>query len=136
MQGQTPTNTGTRRIKSAAGVVEDWARDLIRTLVVKVGVPVMKVPAAFLPVAQALGVNVDDTVSDRTCRRIVLEGGVLAKTWLVKEINESASECYQPNNHMSEANAPHRPNNQRRRYNAPCNPVRVAPQYPPPSRVA
>ena len=92
-RGRTPTNTGTHRIKSTAGVVEDWARDLIRSLVVKVGVPVMKVPAAFLLVAQALGVNVDDTVSDRTCRRIVLEGGVLAKTWLAKEINESASEC-------------------------------------------
>ena len=78
---------GTRCIKSAAGVVEDWARDLIRSLVIKVGVPVTKVPAVFLLVAQALGVNVEDTVSDRTCRRIVLEGGVFAKTWLAKEID-------------------------------------------------
>ena len=64
-------NSGVRRIKSAAGVVEDWARDLIRTLVIEIGVPIMKVPAAFLLVARALGVDIEDIVSDRTCRRIV-----------------------------------------------------------------
>ena len=104
MQSQAPA--GIRRIKSAAGVVEDWARDLIRTLVIKVGVPVTKVPAAFLLVAEALGINVEDTVSDRTCRRIVLEGGVVAKIWLVKEINESASESHQQNKHIPRADIP------------------------------
>jgi hypothetical protein len=104
--GQASVNTGVRRIKSAAGVVEDWARDLIRTLVIKVGVPVMKVPAAFLLVARALGVDVEDTVSDRTCRRMVLEGGVLAKTWLAHEISESTSESYQSNEHAPRAYAP------------------------------
>jgi hypothetical protein len=103
---QASVNTGVRRIKSAAGVVEDWARDLIRTLVIKVGVPVMKVPAAFLLVARALGVNIEDIVSDRTCRRIVLEGGVLAKTWLATEINESTSESYRSNECTPRADAP------------------------------
>jgi len=87
-----PVGPGTRQIKSAAGVIEDWARDLIRNLVIKLGVPVTKAPAVFLLVAQALGVNVEDTVSDRTCRRIILEGGVFAKTQLVKEVDESVSE--------------------------------------------
>ena len=99
-RGTHPAGTATHRIKSAAGVVEDWARDLIRSLVIKVGVPVVKVPAAFLLVAQALGIDVEDTVSNRTCRRIVLEGGVLAKAWLAKEIPESTSEFCRSNNHM------------------------------------
>lgn len=105
-EGRTSANAGSHRIKSAAGVVEDWARDLIRSLVIKAGVPVMKVPAVFLLVTRALGVDIEDTVSDRTCRRIVLEGGVLAKTWLVKEINESASESYRLNEYIPRANAP------------------------------
>ena len=106
VQEQTSTNEGSYRIKSVAGVVEDWARDLIQSLVIKVGVPVTKVPAVFLLVARALGVDVEDTVSDRTCRRIVLEGGVLAKAWLVKEINESASESYRLNEHIPRVDAP------------------------------
>ena len=99
-EGRTSANAGSHQIKSAAGVVEDWARDLIRSLVIKARVPVMKVPAVFLLVTRALGVDIEDTVSDRTCRRIVLEGGVLAKTWLVKEINESASESYRLNEYL------------------------------------
>ena len=107
VEGRTSVNAGTHRIKSTTGVVEEWARDLIRSLVIKAGVPVMKVPAVFLLVTQALGVDIEDTVSDRTCRRIVLEGGVLAKTWLVKEIGESASESYQSSKHIPRANVPH-----------------------------
>lgn len=74
MQEQTSANEGSYWIKSAAGV--------IRSLVIKVGVPVTKVPVVFLLVAPALGVDVEDTISDRTCRRIIFEGGVLLKTWL------------------------------------------------------
>jgi hypothetical protein len=93
-QEQTSVDPGTRQIKSAAGVVEDWAQDLIRSLVIKIRVLVAKVTALFLLFAQALGVNVEDTVSDRTCRRIVLEGGVFAKTWLLKEISDSYQQIY------------------------------------------
>ena len=117
--------TSARQVKSPAGVVEDWARDLIRSLVIKLGVPVMKAPAVFLSVAQALGVNVEDTISDRTCRRIVLEGGVFAKTWLAKEISESTSPLHQSIEMNFELMYPHRFDNQWRFHNSSCNSIRV-----------
>ena len=125
-QEKTSTDLAIRRVKSPAGVVEDWARDLIRNLVIKLGVPVMKTPAVFLSVAQALGVNVEDTIGDRTCRRIVLEGGVFAKTWLAKEIHESSS----PFGHQSirihiGLTYLYRPDNQWRFHNASRDSIRI-----------
>ena len=66
----------------------------------------MKVPVVFLLVTRALGVDIKDTVNDHTCHRTVPEGGVLAKTWLIKKISETTNESYQSSKHIPRANVP------------------------------
>lgn len=70
------------------GVVPDHIRMLVRGLVAQ-GLKFTQVKGALFTVAQAIGVPVEGDISNRTIRRIVGEGWVLAVMQLVQEIKDA-----------------------------------------------
>lgn len=71
------------------GIFTDNSRAMVRDLVAKLDVPIASVNSAIEVVANTMGVQVEGSVSSRTARRIVMEGGVAVETQLVDEIGQS-----------------------------------------------
>ena len=75
-----------RRVKTPAGVVEDWARDLICVLVGKHGTPASRAYDLVCSVADALGIKIIGRWSARTAGRAVDEGGLAAEQMIVDSV--------------------------------------------------
>jgi chromosome segregation ATPase len=89
---QSNDATITRHLKEN-GIVTDDTREMIRDLV-ECNIPVKYVGKAIGIVADHLGLRVEDTFSERTVSRAVLEGGVAATLQVVEEWNMSSSESF------------------------------------------
>jgi len=81
--------TSTRHLKDK-GIVNDNARDMICDLV-QCNIPVKYVAKAIGVVAEHFGIDVQDTISERTVSRAVLEGGIASTLQVVDEWNSSSS---------------------------------------------
>ncbi|KAL1674762.1 hypothetical protein EV122DRAFT_220044 [Schizophyllum commune] len=71
------------------GVIPDAARDVLSDLIALHGVPATRAIGALRRIAQALGHEVEGTVSNRSLGRIMLEGGAAAKAQFVEAVHES-----------------------------------------------
>jgi flagellar biosynthesis GTPase FlhF len=80
-----------RYVKDKRGIVQDWARNAIITLVNE-GVPMSKTWSVTKANADVLGVTLVGKWSSRTSRRVVHEGGVAAGLMIV----EYAQTCIGP----------------------------------------
>ncbi|KIK35064.1 hypothetical protein CY34DRAFT_26709 [Suillus luteus UH-Slu-Lm8-n1] len=68
------------------GVFTNVSRAMVRDLVANLDIPLRSINATINVVAEALGVEVEGDVSQRSIRRMVIEGGIAAETQLVDEI--------------------------------------------------
>jgi len=75
-----------RYVKDKRGIVQNWARNAIVTLVNE-GVPMSKTWSVMKTNAEALGVTLVGRWSNRTSRRAVREGGVAAGLMIVEYVN-------------------------------------------------
>lgn len=80
-----PVQQDLRYVKDRRGVVKEWARNSILTLVNE-GVPMSKTWAITAANAKALGVTIVGKWSPRTSRRVVREGGIAAGLMIVEYI--------------------------------------------------
>ena len=74
-----------RYVKNKRGIVQDWARNAILTLVNE-GVPMSKTWSVTKANANALGMEIVGKWSFRTSRRVVREGGIAAGLMIVEYI--------------------------------------------------
>jgi len=83
-------SAGTFQVKGEQGIVTNDARALARDLV-RLGVPASNVNTVIRTVAQPMGITVEGNISDRTVRRVVLEGGIAAQVQVVDEVHRAES---------------------------------------------
>lgn len=74
-----------RYVKDKYGVVQEWARNTILTLVNQ-GIAMSKTWAVAEATAKGLGVMIDGTWSPRTSRRVVREGAIAAGLMIVEHL--------------------------------------------------
>ena len=98
------THSHTWRIKRSSGRIEDWVRHLVCRLVTVHHLPASHAPGAVVDIVRAIKANVSDhdgaenaqantytrpcdeeTFSDRSARRFLLEGHVMGKIQLAQE---------------------------------------------------
>jgi len=76
-------------VKTPDGTIQDWARNVILHLVCASDVPASKTWMAFHTVTEALGITIVGSWSDRSARRIVLEGALAAEEMIVEDFAEA-----------------------------------------------
>lgn len=83
---ETPLSKPTLKLKGSGGFT-DGSRAMVRDLVAKLDVPISSVNGAINVVAEALGVEVEGTISSRSIRRMVTEGGLqhMCSLWMKSE---------------------------------------------------
>jgi hypothetical protein len=74
-----------RYVKDKRGIVQDWARNTILTLVNE-GIPISKTWSVTEANAKALGVTLVGKWSDHTARRVVREGGITAELMVAEYV--------------------------------------------------
>jgi hypothetical protein len=74
-----------RYVKDKRGIVQNWARNAIVTLVNE-GVPMSKTWSVTKVNADALGVTIIGSWSNRTSRRVVREGGLAAGLMMIEYV--------------------------------------------------
>ena len=74
-----------RYVKGKRGIIQNWARDAIVTLVNE-GIPMSKTWSVTKANAKALGVTIVGKWSFRTSRRVVREGGIAAGLMILQYI--------------------------------------------------
>ena len=80
-----PVQPSIRYVKNKRGVVQDWARNMIVTLVNE-GIPITKTWSVAKANAKALGVTIVGKWSFRTSRRVVREGGIAAGLMIIEYV--------------------------------------------------
>jgi hypothetical protein len=90
MTPQMKRKAGTFQVKDKQGIVTNDACALARDLV-ELGVPARNVDSVIHTVAQPMGITVEGNISDRTVRRVVLEGGIAAQVQVVDEVHHAES---------------------------------------------
>ena len=76
-------------VKTPDGIIQNWARNVILHLVCASDVPASKTWTAFCCVTEAMGIAVDGSWSDRSARRIVLEGALAAEQMIIEDFAEA-----------------------------------------------
>jgi len=76
-------------VKMLDRTIQAWARNIILHLVCASDVPASKTWTAFHSVTEALGITVIGSWSDRSARRIVLEGALAAEEMIVEDFAEA-----------------------------------------------
>jgi len=73
---------------SESGMFSESSREMVRELV-QSGVPIAHVDDAIQAVSAGLGISVQDSISQRSAARIVLEGGIASKIQVGHEISNT-----------------------------------------------
>lgn len=84
----------TYRLKEK-GVFKEVSREMFRDLVSECGVPVCNVNGVIDTVASGLGIEVQDSVDDRTVRRVMHEGLIASEIQLASGVHGSECELTQ-----------------------------------------
>jgi len=92
-EGDEEEEGGIYHIKDGQGIFTNETRALVHNLV-QLGVPAVNVNDVIHTVAQPMGITVDGTISDRTVRRTVLEGGIAAQVQFADEVHHAQSMSY------------------------------------------
>jgi len=90
--GNDSAQLNVRYVKDKRGIVQDWARNTIVTLVNE-GVPISKTWPVTKANAEALGVKIVESWSTRTSRRVVREGGVAAELMIANYVSSCVGMC-------------------------------------------
>ena len=77
------------KVKTREGIIQNWARNVILHLVCASDVPASKTWTAFRCVTEAMGITVDGSWSDRSARRIVLEGSLAVEEMIVEDFADA-----------------------------------------------
>lgn len=77
------------KVKTPDRTIQNWARNVILHLVCASDVPASKTWSAFCCVTEAMGITIDGSWSDRSARRVVLEGSLAAEEMIVEDFAEA-----------------------------------------------
>ena len=80
-------------VKTPDRVIQNWARNVILHLVCASDVPASQTWPVFSCVTQAMGIIVEGSWSDRSARRVVLEGALAAEEMIVEDFANSLGIC-------------------------------------------
>ena len=77
------------KVKTPDRIIQGWARNVILHLVCASDVPAIQTWPVFSCVTQAMGIVVEGSWSDRSARRVVLEGALAAEEMIVEDFAEA-----------------------------------------------